>query len=75
MKSEGESKKEEIGALVDDIPKIETHVSQRFDNSSDDDEHDDDNDNDDGKCKMKFEIIDLRRKLSIRRKEGKKGSR
>ena len=66
MKSEEESKKEEMGALVDDIPKLASHVSQIFDNNSDDD--------DDGKCKMKCEIIDLRRKLSIRRKEGKKGS-
>ena len=71
MESEGESKKEEVGALVDDIPKIIAHASQSFDNDSDDNEHVDD---DEVKCKMKFEIVDLRRKLSIRRKEGKKGS-
>ena len=71
MESEGESKKEEVGALVDDIPKIIAHASQSFDNDSDDNEHVGD---DEVKCKMKFEIVDLRRKLSIRRKEGKKGS-
>ena len=65
MKKEEPNKREEVGALVDDIPKL---LVQPSDHQDDDEEDDDD---DEHAPKKKCEIVDLRKKLSFRRKTGK----
>ena len=65
MKKEEPTKREETGALVDDIPKL---LAQPSGYNNDEEE---DYDDDEYAPKKKFEIVDLRRKLSFRRKAGK----
>ena len=65
MKKEEPEKREEVGALVDDIPKLLAQPSNYNDNEEED------YDDDEYAPKKKFEIVDLRRKLSFRRKTGK----
>ena len=64
MKKEEPNKRDEIGALVDDIPKLMAQPSVPVDD-------DEDYSDDEYAPKKKFEIVDLKKKLSFRRKTGK----
>ena len=66
MKKEEPNKREETGALVDGV--VEPNPLHQ---SSNQDDEDDDYIDDEYIPKKKFEIVDLRKKLSFRRKTGK----